>query len=96
MSADFCTAPSPMEVSSCSYSSASNYASSTENISKLLDGWMRSYSDDKQLEDMKNSGVNLEQFGGIEVKVDPVLHDELESLLDKWLLDEALGGQNGI
>jgi hypothetical protein len=85
-----------MEVSSGSYSSASNYASSAENISKLLDGWMRSYSNDKRSEDIKNSSVNLEQFGGIEVKVDPVLHDEFESLLDKWLLDEALGGQNEI
>ncbi|KAJ4750994.1 MYB transcription factor [Rhynchospora pubera] len=96
ISADLCATPSPMEVSSSSYYSASNYASSAENISKLLDGWMRSYSNDKQLEDRNDSGVNLEQFEGIEVKVDPVLHDEFESLLDKWLLDEALGGQNEI
>lgn len=84
-----------MEVSSGSHSSPTNYASSTENISKLLDGWMRSYSNDKRLEDRTNSSVNLDQFGGIEVKVDPV-HDEFDSLLDKWLLDEALGGQNEI
>ncbi|KAJ3669015.1 hypothetical protein LUZ60_010965 [Juncus effusus] len=87
---------SPLESSSNSAVNSAQYASSTENISKLLDGWMKSnYSENKCagiVKEFENRGseVNLGSFEGNCAKIDPIVHDEIELLFDKWLLDEDI------
>ncbi|XP_072975927.1 transcription factor MYB60-like isoform X1 [Typha angustifolia] len=85
---------SPLPGSSCS---SSNYASSAENISKLLEGWMPSKLDARPLEGQEQQSSNAFDSIGSDaimpdyltenqVKSDPesngfISHEELESLL---------------
>ncbi|XP_077247633.1 myb domain protein 60 [Tasmannia lanceolata] len=66
----------------------STYASSTENISRLLEGWMRTSpkaalktAQEKQLRSIENNNIQSTQTKAEQESCDIISHEELESLL---------------
>ncbi|ONK75447.1 uncharacterized protein A4U43_C03F16930 [Asparagus officinalis] len=79
---DTITSPTSTSPSSSS-SSYPTYASSTENISRLLEGWMSSRKPTNSLEVSETESKDTSSGG-----------QEPLSLIETWFFDDGLGGEN--